>query len=195
MAALAAGASAVAPDLSGVHLDVLWQRVPPVRRRLTLRVGRFPVELGFPAGAFDAVHAARMFHFLPPADVEAGLARAFDWLAPGGRLFLHASTPYDPDTADFIPVFEARKAAGERWPGVVVDPARHAEHNLPPLLHYFDADPLARAARRAGFRVVSCREFTAANLPDYLRLDGRECVHLIARKPAKRRTARPSRDG
>ncbi len=184
LAALAAGAVVVAADLSDAHLDMLRSRVPTDDlERLVLCVDRFPADLSFAPATFGAVHAANVFHFLPPRDVTAGFARVFDWLAPGGRLFVETCTPYSTDNTDDLPGFDARKAAGARWPGVVYAPKRHAARGRPPLFHYFDADTLAGAATRAGFAVVSCRMVTPTDLPDRFRLDGRECARLIAEKP------------
>lgn len=184
-AALAAGApSIVVNELSGAALGKLYQRIAPGdRKRLSLKLARFPAELGIAPGTLGAIHASRVLRYLPPADVEEGFDCAFSWLAPGGKLFVHDSTPYTPANADFTVEFELKKAAGKHWPGFVADPAATDPH-LPPALHVFDADVLAAAATRASFVVETCRMFTPAALPDFMRLDGRECVELVARKPA-----------
>lgn len=191
-AALDAGApTAVALDLDGRHLAMLHKLAAPSERaRLTLRVARFPDEVAFPADSFGAIHASRVCHFLTADEMETGFARMAEWLAPGGKLFLHALTPYAQACPGFAPVFAARKRAGELWPGVIANVGDydrpHDDSHSPPMLHVFDSAVLAAGARRAGLIVERSRMFTPARYPPELRHDGRETVGLVARKRARK---------
>jgi SAM-dependent methyltransferase/GNAT superfamily N-acetyltransferase len=186
--ALEAGATVVANDISSEHLDELRGRTPPrLLERLTTLPGKFPGELVFPPESFDAVHASQVLHFLTPDEVAAGLEAAFRWLRPGGRLFVLAATPYQATHAGFAPEFQKRKAGGERWPGLIDNVRAYNTHwsadLTTPWLHVFDDDVLSTAVRAAGFDVEQARLLSRAGLPDFVRLDGREHVGLIARKP------------
>lgn len=186
--ALAAGATVYANDLCDEHLSELRRRAPPEHlARLTTIRGRFPHDLGFSDGSLGAVHASQVFHFLTPGEVEDSLRLAFRWLRPGGRLFVLAATPYQATHAGYAPVFAARKAEGDPWPGVIENIRAYNTHwsadLVPPWLHVFDDDVLSAAARRAGFVVEWARMFSRTGLPEFCRLDGRENLGLVARKP------------
>ena len=56
---------------------------------------------------------------------------------------------------------------------------------VPPWLHVFDDGVLSAAVRQAGFVVEWTRMFSRTGLPDFCRLDGRENLGLVARKPGK----------
>jgi SAM-dependent methyltransferase/GNAT superfamily N-acetyltransferase len=186
--ALEAGATVIANDLSLEHLAELHRRtLPELIPRLTTLPGRFPGDLDFPADSLAAVHASQVLHFLNPEEVMAGLSLAFRWLRPGGRLFVLAATPHQATHAQYAPEFAKRKARGDPWPGVIENLRAwnthwSAELN-PPWLHVFDYEVLCAAVSRAGFVVEWARMFSRTGLPDFCRLDGRENLGLIARKP------------
>jgi SAM-dependent methyltransferase len=197
IAALEAGATVVANDLDVHHLDELLARTAPhLQPRLTTVPGRFPDGLSFPMESFDAIHCSQVLHFLTPDEVVAALDRAFQWLRPGGKLFVVAATPYQATHRAFVTEFLRRKARGARWPGVI-NPLRDYNHHWsaslnPSWLHVFDEEILAAAVRDAGFDVDSARLFSRDGLPDFCRLDGRENLALIATKPCETRLRRVS---
>lgn len=186
--ALERRATVYANDLAADQLAELRRRTPAhLRPNLRLLPGRFPDELGFPYGSLAAVHASQVLHFLMPDLVVDGLAKAFRWLRPGGRLFVLAATPYQGTHAGFIPAFRERKARGELWPGLMTDYKRWNTHWSaalnPGWLHTFDDEVLSAAVTAAGFVVDEVRMFRRAGLPDFCRLDGRENLGLIAHRP------------
>ncbi len=186
--ALAAGATVYANDVSSDHLDELRRRTPrEYLARLNTVLGHYPRDLRFPGASLSAVHASQVLHFLSPQEVEQGLQMAFHWLVAGGRLFLLAATPYQGTHGEFIKVFSDRKASGDAWPGVIEDVRTYNAHwsadLVPSRLHVFDDDVLSAAVEKAGFVVESARLFSRAGLPSFCRLDGRENLGLIARKP------------
>jgi SAM-dependent methyltransferase/GNAT superfamily N-acetyltransferase len=188
--ALAAGATVIANDLSPEHVAVLVRRTPAeLRGKLTTIGGRFPDELDFPEASLAAVHASQVLHFLTGDEIEAGLAKVFRWLRPGGRLFVLAGTPFSATHQRFVPEFLRRKAIDERWPGWIERIRDYNSHwsvgLLPDSLHVFDDDVLSSAVQRAGFADVQARMFSRTGLPDFCRLDGRENLGLTARKPTR----------
>jgi predicted SAM-dependent methyltransferase len=162
-------------------------RVPPEHRdRLTVVRGRFPHNLSFAPGSFDAIHASNLLHFLRPAELVAGLQLVARWLAAGGKLFVVAGTPYVGNLASFVPTYLERKRAGVEWPGEIENVHAYSSHfsvaELPSFVHLLDDEKLRRAIESAGLEVERIEMFARANLPDYLKYDGRENLGAVARK-------------
>lgn len=187
IAALEAGGSVIANDMEPGHLEILGQRVPDaLRERLVLQAGAFPDGLDFEDGELGACLLARMLHFLDGEGIDRGLAKVYRWLAPGGKVFGVAVTPYLAKLQPYRPTYEARVAAGERWPGQNIDVAAHdpdAADGLPAFMHFLDVDPLRRALEGAGFEVERVTHYSRQAYVKDMALDGRELVGFIARKP------------
>jgi len=186
--ALGAGATVIANDLDPAHLAEIGQAVPAEHSaRLVLVPGRFPRYLRFAADSLGAVHASNVLHFLTGPQLTQGLLSIAHWLAPGGKLFIQASTPWQEPWQEFIPVFEARRKAGAEWPGWMEDTRAYSTHRklsqIPPSLHLLDDDTLRRACETAALQVEDAWLYRRRDLPASLFLDGRECAGLIARKP------------
>lgn len=158
-AALEAGATVHACDMEAGHLAILEAETPEaLRGRLTTHVGTLP-DVDFPAQSFAAILCSRVFHFLRGEEIRAALARMHDWLQEGGRLYLVADTPYTGFWASGAAASEARKAAGEAWPGFIADiavylPDGSRPEGMLPYLHPLDPDILARECHRAGLEVI-----------------------------------------
>ncbi|MEU6903917.1 amino acid adenylation domain-containing protein [Streptomyces coeruleorubidus] len=190
IAALERGARVVALDMEQKHLDILGQRVnDEARQRLSLRRGMLP-DVDFEAGRFTAVHASRVMHFLAPDDFRLTLRKMYDWLAPGGKVFLSSDSPYFGYWASKAADYEARRDAGDPWPGYIDDVAAHFEaaHVVggPPLINAIDPEVFRRECEAAGFVVERAgffgavgvdRESYGAPAPDM------EHVGIIASKP------------
>ena len=187
LAALEAGARVVANDTDPEHLrQIELQARPELLERLELRTGRFPRQLPLEEASFDAVHASNIFHFLTGRQLEVGAQSLHHALKPGGKLFAIAATPYMSTFQDFADAYEARKAAGEAWPGWVENIRSISKHRLlsrlPKSIHLLDDTVLPRIFVAAGFHIERCWLFRRRDLPGSLHLDGRESVGLIARK-------------
>ncbi|MFE0729509.1 amino acid adenylation domain-containing protein [Streptomyces antibioticus] len=190
IAALERGARVVALDMEQKHLDILGQRVnDEARQRLSLRQGMLP-DVDFEAGRFTAVHASRVMHFLAPDDFRLTLRKMYDWLRPGGKVFLSSDSPYFGYWASKAADYEARRDVGDPWPGYIDDVAAHfkAAHVVggPPLINAIDPEVFRRECEAAGFVVERAgffgavgvdRESYGAPAPDM------EHVGVIARKP------------
>ena len=188
LAAIEAGATVIANDLDPAHLAEIANAVPPAKsNKLTLIPGHFPRELHFPASSLSAIHASNVLHFLTGPQLEQGFAAIARWLAPGGKLFVQASTPWQQPFRAFVPVFERRRDAAEPWPGWIENTRDFSTHRklsqIPASLHLLDDATLRRIAEAAGLTVEVAWLYRRRDLPRSLFLDGRECAGLIARKP------------
>lgn len=184
--ALAAGAQVVANDLDAEHLAELASRAEG-HPALQLLPGRFPDQLELAEGSLGAVHASNLLHFLNGPELTAGARKILQWLAPGGRLFVHAGTPYQQPFARFVPVYEERVAAGERWPGYVQDTLLFSTHkritHMPRSIHLLDEPVLRRVFEEAGLTIDRIWYYRRHDLPRSIHHDGREGVALIGHKP------------
>lgn len=205
LAALHAGAWVIANDVEPRHLRELERRLKrdtdgdagagagsgvqdAGRSRLTLCPGAFPRDLFFQEGTLGAVHCANVFHFLTGRQLELGMGRIARWLRPGGKLFVQAATPYRTPFAAFVPEYEQRVAAGEKWPGWVEKLSAICTHRqvsqMPRSMHFLDDRVLERLAVEAGLIVERAWLAAGDDLPADLCVDGRETACLIALKPS-----------
>lgn len=184
LAALEQGARVCACDMEPRHLEILQERTPEqLRCRLRCSAGVMPT-VDFPGHSFAAILASRVLHFLEGADIEAAVAKMYRWLQPGGRLYLVADTPYTGPWYRHAAEYEARKAAGERWPGRIsdyrallpdgTDPAGH-----PRFINPLDPDLLQRTCTAAGFATLSSAFLGSAGP----RSRGNEHAGIVAVKP------------
>lgn len=189
IAALEAGARVVACDMEPAHLEILRSRVPAGRRRrLGCVAGRLP-RVEFEAGRFAAILCSRVLHFLAGPEIEAAVAAMARWLQPGGHLYLVSDTPYG-IWRNFIPDFEAAKAAGARWPGMMREPcawlptpgiARYL--GRPAFMNLLDPGILARSCSEAGLVVGRAGFIARRDFRGLAALDGRENAGVMATKP------------
>lgn len=147
-------------------------------------------DVDFEDGRFTAVHASRVMHFLTPEGVGVTLRKMFRWLEPGGKVFLSTDSPYFGYWASKAADYEARRRAGDPWPGYIEDVAAHFEaaHVVggPSLINALDPEVFQRECEAAGFVVERAGYFGAVGVdrgsygapgPDM------EHVGIIARKP------------
>jgi SAM-dependent methyltransferase len=184
VAALAAGGWVIANDIAAEHLAEVARRAEAYSGRLTLRHGALADDLHFDAGSLGAIHCASVLHFLTGRKLERAFRQFALWLRPGGRLFIHAATPFQAPFARFVPEFERRLGAGEVWPGWVANTREYSEHRLlvqmPTSLHLLDPTVLRRLAGSHGFAVEDVFLYRRGDLPPSLHYDGRESVGLLA---------------
>ncbi len=185
--ALAQGASVIANDIDARHLQILIDRVPEAHRpRLSIMHGSFPEEIRLENGSVGATLIARVLHFLDGPTIDFAMQKIAEWLAPGGKLFIVAETPYLRNFQRFQPIYEARKMAGAKWPGFVENVHEIAPDRakfLPKTMHLLDVEVLRRAAEEAGLYVEKIHTFPRPDFPEDIRFDGRESVGLVAVKP------------
>ncbi len=181
LAALAKGSRVIANDLDAAHLAELASHPG-----LEILPGRFPGELDVPPGSLSAVHASNVLHFLTGEELTLGAAQVAKWLAPGGRFFVHAGTPYQQPFLRFIPEYERRVALGELWPGYVEDTHAISSHRklgqIPRAIHLLDAQVLTRVFLGAGLEIDRVWCYRRHDLPRSMHYDGREGVAVLAHR-------------
>ncbi|PXX69493.1 Methyltransferase domain-containing protein [Pseudomonas sp. LAMO17WK12:I10] len=204
IAVLERGARVLAVDIEEQHLTILADNVAPrLRGRLSTQAGALP-EMDFAPGRFQAIHAARVLHFLPPEAFRESIRKMARWLAPGGRLFLICDSPYFPHWAARVDEYERLNARGDEWPGYIadiadyfhsraqagaanaIDSGSHASDALngTPLINLVDPEILARECRLAGLLVEEAGyEGLAIDYDGQAATDGLEHASVIALKP------------
>lgn len=187
LAVLARGVAVIANDIEPKHLELLEQSIidPNFKKNLTLKPGAFPQNFELKGQKVGAILASRVLHFLSGPELEEAAQKMYDLLVQGGHVFVIADSPYTKAWKKYIPIYEAKKEAGYLYPGIIDEPdAINSERakNLPRTLHRLDPDVLTRVFTHAKFSIVECGFFNMKKYPDDMRLDGRECVALVAKK-------------
>lgn len=183
LAAAARGASVWANDIEGRHLKILAEAILE-GSDIRLLEGRFPDEIPWSEGPLSAVLLARILPYFDGETIDRSLRLVHQNLQAGGKVFGVSITPFLKKLVPFQPIYEARKAAGERWPGMVTvsdwDP--EGAKDLTPKLHTLDKDIVGRALREAGFEVEVLEYFSRQDYTGGMARDGREALGFIAVK-------------
>jgi len=189
IAALKAGGKVTACDLDPRHLEILTGNTPEaLRSRLTCIAGQLP-DIDLRDESYDAILCSRVLHFLDGSAIDASVRNMFKWLKPGGRLYLVADTPYG-IWRKLIPVFEARRERGNRWPGLMIGlenylPFAPKDRAIdgPPFMNLLDPELLTRICTDAGFTVQRASFIDRSDFRGLGRMDGRENAGIRAVKP------------
>ena len=184
--ALKKGASIIANDIDGRHLEILKNQVPDkLKKRLQLLQGTFPNDLDFLSDSIGGFLIARVAHFLQPHELEDAAFKLYSWLVPKGKIFLTAETPYLGLWKTFIPIYEQKKLEGNIWAGEISDVSKYAPHRsdqLPKRMLVLDPDILRYVFEKAGFFIDIVDFFARPEFPEDLRLNNKESVGLICTK-------------
>lgn len=184
------GVAVTAIDMDASHLKHLSQEVPVANSDLLTCVhGCFPEETDFKPGSVGAVLLSHVLHFLEPKRMDSAFRSLRECLAPGGRVFIVTYTPYLGCLQSFIPVYEKRLAASERWPSWVEN--NLSEHlvapeqvcqQLPDTMNYLDKPTLENALNEYDFSILQNDYLDASrdHIPERLIHDGREWCGAIA---------------
>jgi SAM-dependent methyltransferase len=188
IAAIKNGATVIANDLEPVHLEILQQEIPQyLKSQLRCYLGHFPSETSFESESLSGVLIAQVMHFLTGNDITEGLNKIYQWLKPGGKIFVVTASPYMKMVQKNIPIYEQKKALGNPWPGLIFDMHNYysSRHNnqIPNFLHFMDQDILNKVVTEAGFVIEKISTFSRIDFDEEVRLDGRENVGVIAVKP------------
>jgi len=180
----------IAEDIGTENLLVLRNRAElKDLDRLFLNSNRFPDRLNLPSSSLGAVAICQVLHFLKGEEIDLGLKKIYDWLVPGGKLFIVTCSPYVSNLREFIQTYEDRWSNGAPWPGLVEDfrsltPSLYG--NLPIFLHVIDERPMKAALARAGFELEEITFIDRRETIPILGLDGRESIGVIAVKPIQK---------
>jgi SAM-dependent methyltransferase len=184
--ALNTGARVVSNDLDPRHLQILKNKCPKeALERLTLVAGKFPEDVSFSSNYFDAILTVRVLHFLEGHTLRKFLSCCYDILAPKGRFFIVADTPYLKDWQSFIPTFEERLCTNVEWPGLIENTSNFESkriHQIPTLMHWMDPKTLQRELKYANLAVENIGYINRTDYPLDVQLDGRESVGVVAIK-------------
>lgn len=164
--------SYTAIDLSEEHLTYLRQslnKFPESKTKVNTIAGRFPQDTkNLPNNSFDVIVITHVFHFFEPQHFDHSLAELNRLLAPGGKIYLTAKTPYSTRYNSFIPVYEHRIREKIANPGYIdnvaawVDPTTITPERLQKLhgrhLYFFTKEDLSRIFKTNNFKVVRCEE-------------------------------------
>ena len=186
VSALKNGAKVIANDIDSRHLEILKSNCPDdLIQNLTLLPGKFPEELNIEQNSVDAILICRVLHFFSGPEIEIAVNKMKSWLVKGGKLFVVSETPYLKNWQSFIPDYESRKRAGERWPGFISDVKRYEQNRskfLPDSVHWLDPEVLTRTFNLAELSIDEVGTIDRTDFPIDMRLDGRESVGIIGTK-------------
>lgn len=192
LAALKKGVHLIANDLDQRHLDIFLTNVPKeLQKNLILKAGHFPDELDFEEKSFDAIHAARILHFLMPDKLCEGLAKIASWLKPNAKVFLTTESPYIRQQEKLLSVeYEQNLQQKKEWPGVIMDFRNRYctpkfRHLCQKDLHLLEPVIFRRECEKVGLCVEKTSLFARPDLPEQVRYDGREGAGIIAIKKQK----------
>lgn len=178
----------VACDTEVRHLNILAESITSEGKPyITLVQGILPETLLFENNSFQAILAASVFHFLKPDAIVKAFHLIFKWLKPGGKFFLTLCTPYQKNLIPFIETFNKRKSQNCPWPGEIEDYSLFGlpefKDQMQPYFHVMDTETLKRVAEEAHFEIDTLAYYSRESTTSSRRLDGREHVGLICRKP------------
>jgi SAM-dependent methyltransferase len=212
IAALKKGAEVVAVDIGTEELEVLRATCPDrYRSKLEIICGRF-AEVDLPTRPFDAILARLSLHFTDGKTLEHNIAKMFEHLKPGGKVFVMTTTEYAIRLAKMRQEYERRKANGVKWPGYFHDMDRYRSNREKDVLegevevngwdvtvcvsnplsrmfvgpmHFIELEALAQAFEHAGFCVEESEHFPEPKGKVNRRraVNGREFGFVIATKP------------
>jgi SAM-dependent methyltransferase len=190
-AAIERGGYVLAVDPEAAFLTRVRERVPTERHaRLHTQIGALP-GVDFASSRFAAVHAAYVFQLLAGSDIERSLGKIYQWLQPGGKVFISAISPAGARWRAFQQEFELQRAAASRWPGYIDDVRRvlsALDASASGFIHLLDEETLRGELAAAGFVV---EEVSSCALPwddDQVgcRIVGRRPARLVVRRVARR---------
>ena len=188
IAALEHGARVLAVDMEQQHLDILKDRIrEEAGQRLSTQRGLLP-EINFEEERFAAIHTSRVLHFLKPEDVQKAIQKMYRWLQPEGKLFVITDSPYMGYWKSKAPEYEARKTAGDLWPGYIENVGKYFDardvDGAPSLINPMDPDILRREFEAVGFDVETVGfEGTVTDQKIEESKAGMEHVEITAMKP------------
>ena len=174
-------------DLDARHLLEIKKRIPSnVYDNLVYMPGDFSESVHLPNESIGSILFARVLHFFNGDKIIRSLKKAFDLLAPGGKLFIVADTPYRKNWSHWISTYESKLQSGAPWPGETEELSQNEgwrNKNVGSFANWLDVPVLKRTLEAVGFSKSEVKYLNRQDYPDDVRLDGRESVGAIAVKP------------
>ncbi|MEM9243281.1 MAG: class I SAM-dependent methyltransferase [Pseudomonadota bacterium] len=186
------GGHIIANDIDERHLKILEHKIPEkYRKNLHTIAGKFPDEIAFPENSIACILISRVMHFFDGKTIRTSLKNMYNWLIPGGKLFIVNNTAYEKYMRNEItPIYEERKQKLHEWPGYFDNFSdfflRRHRANLPDVMHCLDPDILQRELNAINFNIEKVAFFARPKFLQGVSWDGRERVYAIASKPVNR---------
>ena len=164
IAALKKGSKVLASDMDQAHLDILLKETPEeLKDNLTTKLGTLP-NIDFKNESFIAIHCSRCLHFLTPNELIETLRNMYNWIQPGGRIYLITDTCYSGPWKNYLPEFEKKLEAGDPFPGFIENvldclPIPRLPKGMTPHMNCLDPDTLSRECKSAGFEIITSKYF------------------------------------
>lgn len=186
--ALLNGAKVIAIDIHENHLNEIRNYTDMhLQANLQTINAKFPY-LDFESESIGAIYIAQVFPFLTGEEIELAAKKMYDWLIPGGKVFVVSFTPFIRHCSSYIPVYEAKKIAGDKWAGYIENLETYSKNNpiadqLPSSINHVDYDDLYQTFS-PHFKIEHLEYFgdETGALPEWIRLDGKERIGMIAVK-------------
>jgi ubiquinone/menaquinone biosynthesis C-methylase UbiE len=184
--ALKNGAYVWVNELDEKNLSGFSQKVPAeFSAKYKFIIGDFN-QLKLPDAYFDSVLAIRVIHFLKPQELEQAIARMYQILKPGGKVFIIAASPYAKEWNSFVPEYEQRLKNAVAYPGYIENFSHYNTQerlNLPEHMHLFDPNIITREFKKHGFNIVYANYVQEKDNLKNTPITDRSMVGLIAQKP------------
>jgi hypothetical protein len=96
---------------------------------------------------------------LVPEELKLTLEKMYNWLQPGGKIYLITDTCFSGPWKKYLPEFDRKKAEGDPFPGFIEDalqclPVSKLPKGMTPHMNCLDPDTLARECKLAGFEII-----------------------------------------
>lgn len=190
LTALAQGAKIICNDIDPRHLMIVKQQAVLQgldTTRLEILRGDFKSDIELPPNCLEAVLMCRVLHLFDGPGIERSLYKAFQFLKPGGKIFVVADTPYLGITASFIPEYQKRIKHGAKWPGLISNAQKYFnDSHIPNFINLLDPETLTRSLEDQGFIIEKMNFIERWDFPENRRMDGRESIGVVAYKPTRR---------
>ena len=168
------------------HLLILKNTTPLyVRDRLMIDNSSFPFDSKYTDSSLSGILLSLVLHFMDGDTVDVGLSKCFDWLEPGGKIFIVVMTPNLSFYKKAWPEYKKNLLAKAKWPGVFCTKDVATEdfwNELPSMVHLFDKNTIKRACENSGFKIEQCDYFCYNKFPDRHRNNGKEFIGVVAKK-------------
>jgi ubiquinone/menaquinone biosynthesis C-methylase UbiE len=186
-----------ANDMDYRHIEILYDRALECCsnkiNRLQLDVSDFSRNSTFSTESFEAILAARVFHFFTPVEFKNAIAKLYDILLPGGSVYILGISAYSFPL--FMPEYEKKLSEGYEWPGYVTNIQVYANKSetdeniyngmFNKSFNFFNAELIARHFEEHGFLVQEAFGFSFdEGSNDYIYDTEGRWVGLIATKVA-----------
>jgi len=176
-------------DIDKEHLDYLREAIPEEwHSRLRTTTQRFPNQLSFPADSLSGILMANVINYLKPDEITEGFKKCFDWLAPGGTLWVCAYTPYFNTYQRFDALYDENVKQGKTFP-CEFNPHEVSEQawnqHSPDYMQIFKQEALEHLLKKAGFEINESRYFAYEFVHRWLKnYSDKEFVMVAAKKPS-----------